>query len=86
MVLTRNDNGAGPSNQAGQQQGNYREAHKSYVVFVTEPTDRRIVRQRALEVNAVIPAVPKFLLWSEMEITWSRKDHPRVMPKPGAYA
>ena len=38
VVHTRNDNGAGPSNQVGQQQGNYREAHQSYVVFVTEPT------------------------------------------------
>ena len=56
VVHTRNDNG----NQAGHQQSNYREAHQSYVVFVTEPTDRKSVRQRAMEVNAVIPAVPKF--------------------------
>ena len=61
MVNVGNDNGVGPSNQAVYQQGNYRDAHESYVVFVTQPTDRKSVRQHALEVNALIPGVPKFL-------------------------
>ena len=39
-----------------------------------------------MEVNAVIPAVPKYMLWSDQEITWSFKDHPKVMPNPGGYA
>ncbi|XP_010239071.1 uncharacterized protein LOC104584936 [Brachypodium distachyon] len=39
-----------------------------------------------MEVNAVMPAVPKFLYWSEQEINWNRADHPKVMPNPGGYA
>lgn len=64
----------------------YREAHQSYMIFVTEPTDKQSLHRRSLEVNAVMPAVPKYMHWSEQEISWSRNDHPRVMPSPGAYA
>ncbi|KAK1627581.1 hypothetical protein QYE76_001896 [Lolium multiflorum] len=56
------------------------------VVFVTEPTDRQSVHRRSMEVNAVMPAVPKYMLWSNQEITWSFKDHPKIMPNPGGYA
>jgi hypothetical protein len=78
--------------QQQQQQGNnvgrneYREHHASYVVFVSEPTDRQSRRRREMEVNAVMPAVPNFMYWSEQEITWSREDHPKIMPNPGGYA
>ena len=81
-----NNNNTGPSRQGEYPQGDYREAHHSYVVFVTEPTDKKSLHRRALEVNAVMPAIPKYLHWSEQEITWSRRDHPRVMPTPGGYA
>ena len=81
-----NNNNIGPSRQGEYPQGDYREAHQSYVVFVTEPTDKRSLHRRALEVNAVMPAILKYLHWSEQEITWSRRDHPRVMPTPGGYA
>jgi hypothetical protein len=56
------------------------------VVFVTEPMDRQSVHRRSMEVNAVIPAVPRYMQWSEQEITWSLKDHPKVMPNLGGYA
>ena len=85
QVLVDNGN-AGPSRQGEYPQGDYREAHQSYVVFVTEPTDKKSLHRRALEVNAVMPAVPKYMHWSEQEISWSRRDHPRVMPTPGGYA
>jgi hypothetical protein len=39
-----------------------------------------------MEVNAVMPAVLKYMLWSDQEITWSFKDHPKIMPNPGGYA
>ena len=39
-----------------------------------------------MEVNAVMPVVPTYMNWSEQEITWSRKDTPRIMPSPGKYA
>jgi hypothetical protein len=82
----KNNNGAGPSYQNEYPGNDYREAHASYVVFVTEPTDKKSQQRRAMEVNAVMPVVPKFMNWSEQEITWSRKDNPRIMPSPGKYA
>jgi len=81
-----NNNGAGPSQQYEYPGNDYREAHASYVVFVTEPTDKKSVQRRAMEVNAVMPVVPTYMNWSEQEITWSRKDTPRIMPSPGKYA
>ena len=56
------------------------------VVFVSEPTDQHSLCRRQMEVNAVMPAVPTYMDWSEQEITWSRADHPRVMPRPRSYA
>jgi hypothetical protein len=53
------------------------------VVFVTEPTNRQSQYQRSMEVNAVIPAIPMFMLWSEQNISWSQNDHPIMMPNPG---
>src|SRR3954470_22853559 len=39
-----------------------------------------------MEVNSTMPAIPKYMHWSEQEITWSIKDHPKIMPTPGGYA
>src|SRR4051812_46396317 len=39
-----------------------------------------------MEVNATMPEIPKYMHWSEQEITWSIKDHPKIMPTPGGYA
>ncbi|KAM0919739.1 hypothetical protein ACQ4PT_007916 [Festuca glaucescens] len=64
----------------------YTREDQAYVVFVTEPTDRQSVQRRSMEVNAVMPAIPEFMYWSEQQITWDQRDHPKVMPKPGAYA
>ncbi|KAK1615351.1 hypothetical protein QYE76_020868 [Lolium multiflorum] len=64
----------------------YEDPHLCMVVFVTEPMDRQSVHRRSMEVNAVMPAVPKYMLWSDQEITWSFKDHPKIMPNPGGYA
>ena len=56
------------------------------MVFVSEPNDKKSELRRAKEVNAVIPAIPKYLNWSEQQIGWSRADNPKVMPNPGTYA
>ena len=60
-----NSDNASPSQQGGYTGNSYREAHQSYVVFVTEPTDKKSELRRAKEVNAVKTAVPKYLNWSE---------------------
>ena len=36
--------------------------------------------------NAVASSAPEFMHWSEKPISWSRADHPEVMPSPGSYA
>ncbi|KAK1610593.1 hypothetical protein QYE76_034266 [Lolium multiflorum] len=62
----------------------YEDPHLCCVVFVTEPTDRQSMHRRSMEVNAVMPA--KYMQWSNQEIAWSIKDHPKIMPNPGGYA
>src|SRR5438105_1491207 len=39
----------------------------------------------ARKINAVIPAPPKYLKWSEAPITFDRSDHPDSIPHPGHY-
>lgn len=58
----------------------------TYVVLTSETGDKHSRCQQHREVNAVIPKVPQFMHWSKRPITWSRDDHPAVMPLPGAYA
>ena len=53
---------------------------------MSKPNDNRSELRRAKEVNAVIPAIPKYLNWSEQEITWSRADNLKLMLNPGMYA
>ena len=64
-----NNDNPGPSQQEGYPGNSYREAHQSYMVFVSKPIDKKSELRRAKEVNAVIPAIPKYLNWSEQEIT-----------------
>ena len=39
-----------------------------------------------MEVNAVMPAVQRYMYGSEQPHDWTRTDHPKVMPNPGGYA
>ena len=48
--------------------------------------DRCSRRQQQQEVQAVASSTPEFMHWSEKPISWSRADHPKVMPSPGSYA
>ena len=48
--------------------------------------DRHSRRQQHREVNAVTSEVPELMHWSERPISWSRADHPEVMPSLGSYA
>ena len=73
-------------NQYYDKRNEYKEHEASYVVFVSEPTDRQSMSRRMREVNDVMPAVPRHMHWSDQTITWSIEDHPKIMPTPGAYA
>ena len=55
-------------------------------MFTSVADDRRSRRQQQQEVQAVASNTPEFMHWSEKPISWSRADHPEVMPSPGSYA
>jgi hypothetical protein len=59
---------------------------EQYHIFTTPGKDKRNDLWYEAEVNAVMPAEPQFMHWSEAAITWGHEDHPRLMPSPGEYA
>jgi hypothetical protein len=59
---------------------------EQYHVFTTPGKDKRNDLWYEAEVNAVMPAEPQFMHWSEAAITWGHEDHPRLMPSTGEYA
>ena len=88
-------NQGGFNQQSGQgnqqrQQGGYQTNPKQlnggqYHVFTTSLCKRdQKLHKRA--VNAVEPAVPRYLRWSEQPIVWSREDHPPCVDNPGHLA
>jgi hypothetical protein len=57
-----NDNNDAPRGPLGRNV--YQDPDMCYVVFVNEPTDRQSLHLRSMEVNVVIPAVPRYMQWS----------------------
>ena len=55
-------------------------------MFTSVADDKHSRRQWQQEVHAVASQTPEFMHWSEKPISWSRADHPEVMPSPGSYA
>ena len=88
-------NGQGGFNQQSgqghqQQQGGYQTNPKQlsggqYHVF-TNSLCKRDQKLHKRAVNAVEPAVPRYLRWSEQPIVWSREDHPPRVDNPGHLA
>ncbi|KAI4972075.1 hypothetical protein ZWY2020_003000 [Hordeum vulgare] len=74
-----------PPPNDGRLHDNYPHQDRAYVVVTNEGDDKHSQRQRRCEVNATVPPVPQYMHWSEKAITWSRVDHPAVMPNPGSY-
>jgi hypothetical protein len=58
---------------------------EQYHVFTTQKEDAKDELWFGVDVNAVMPAEPQFMHWSEASITWGREDHPPLMPRPGGY-
>ena len=46
---------------------------------------KRKQKLAAREINALTPATPKYLRWSELPITFDRSDHPESVCHPGRY-
>jgi hypothetical protein len=59
---------------------------EQYHVFTTQKEDPKDEPWFGIEVNAVMPAEPQYMHWSEASITWGREDHPPLMPRPRGYA
>jgi hypothetical protein len=59
---------------------------EQYHVFMTQKEDPKDEPWFGIEVNAVMPAGPQYMHWSEASITWGCEDHPPLMPRPGGYA
>src|SRR4051812_9313596 len=55
------------------------------MLFTSESIDKGSRRARDQEVNATMPAIPQYMQWSDCSISWSRVDHPSIMPNPGTY-
>ena len=55
-------------------------------MFTSVAGDKRSRRLQQQEVNVVASEAPELMHWSEKPISWSRADHPEVMPSPGSYA
>jgi hypothetical protein len=49
---------------------------EQYHVFTSPGKDKRNDLWYETEVNAIMPAEPQFMHWSEAAITWGREDHP----------
>ena len=87
-------NQGGYNQQSGQgqqqQQSGYQSNPKQlnsgqYHVFTTSLC-KRVQQLHKRVVNAVEPAVPLYLRWSEQPILWSREDHPPRVDNPGHLA
>jgi hypothetical protein len=59
-----NNNNNGGNADIGR--NHYEEQDQTYVVFVTEPTDRQSLNRRNMEVNAVMPTVPQYMYWPDL--------------------
>src|SRR5438105_3210479 len=46
---------------------------------------KRKQKLTAQKINALTPATPKYLKWSELPITFDRSDRPESIPHPGHY-
>jgi hypothetical protein len=59
---------------------------EQYHIFITLEKDKRNNLRYEAEVNAVMPAEPQYMHWSEAAITWGHEDHLPLMPSPREYA
>jgi hypothetical protein len=52
----------------------------TYHTFLGRPTAK--AKKSAMQtLNATLPQVPQYVKWSEKPITWTREDHPELIPE-----
>ena len=64
----------------------YPDQNAADIVFTSLGDDKHSERLLRQEVNTIVSAKPEFMHWSDRPITWTREDHPAVMPNPVGYA
>ena len=60
--------------------------HAAYIIFTSQPEDRRSKRREHQEVSMVAANPAEHTHWSEKPIRWSRTGYPEVMLSLGSYA
>ena len=73
--------GAGPHNA-----GNAKQAGQYHTIVIDTSKREDKLSRRSQQVNAIIPATPNWLRWSEHMVTWSHDDHPPQVREPGKLA
>jgi hypothetical protein len=58
---------------------------ETYMIFVG-PESARAEKAMLKELNAIVPAIPQYLDWSDQMIGWGQEDHPPYIPLPGRWA
>jgi hypothetical protein len=80
--------GADQEKKPKEPKGDFPKAHKevSYIYGgLNFYESRRKQKLTAREVMMVSPTTPEYLKWSEVPITFDRRDHPDFVLKPGWY-
>ncbi|KAI4981346.1 hypothetical protein ZWY2020_021831 [Hordeum vulgare] len=75
-----------PPHDDGRLHDDYPHQEGAFVFFTSAGDNKHSLPQRRREVNDTVPPVPQYMHWFHRPITWSRVDHPAVMPNPGSYA
>jgi hypothetical protein len=56
---------------------------KKAVLHIFTTTEKSDEKSILCVVNAIVPPVPQWLPWSEVDISWTWADHPPIVQKPG---
>ncbi|KAK1653706.1 hypothetical protein QYE76_071511 [Lolium multiflorum] len=81
MSMDEDDNSPDPkSGTAGKSNPFDKKSVGAYHTFLGTPTVRA-TKSAARILNAIVPAVPQYVRWSEIPCTFDREDHPVIVPK-----
>ncbi|KAK1666947.1 hypothetical protein QYE76_055106 [Lolium multiflorum] len=80
-AMDEDDNSPDPkAGSAGKSNPFDKKSVGAYHTFLGTPTVRASKSATRI-LNAIVPAVPQYVRWSEIPCTFDRKDHPAIVPK-----
>jgi hypothetical protein len=83
--VNNNNNNVAPNPQPDQPQFPKQLGQYHTIVVNTSRREQKL-RRRNQAVNAIVPAIPQWLKWSEQPVVWSREDHPGEINEEGKLA